>query len=69
VRVSLESTTVREIPILTLAPDDAARCPVVVFIPGFGGAKEVGLSIYPAGHTVTPDMERAAAAWFCGHLV
>jgi hypothetical protein len=69
VRVSLEATTVREIPILALAPDDAARGPVVVFIPGFGGAKEVGLSIYSAGHTVTPDMERAAATWFGEHLV
>ena len=44
-RVSLESITVRDIPILTLAPDDAVRCPVVFFIPGFGGAKEAGLSI------------------------
>jgi pimeloyl-ACP methyl ester carboxylesterase len=45
VRVSLESTAVRDIPVLTLAPDDAACCPVVFFVPGFGGAKEAGLSI------------------------
>jgi len=45
VRISLESTAVRDIPILTLSPAGAARCPVVFFIPGFGGAKEAGLSI------------------------
>lgn len=44
-RISLESTAVRDIPILTLSPAGAARCPVVFFIPGFGGAKEAGLSI------------------------
>ena len=68
-RISLDATTVHDIPILTLGPNDAARGPVVFFIPGFGGAKEAGLSIYPAGHTVTPAMERDAVAWFCGHLV
>lgn len=27
------------------------------------------LRIYPAGHTVTPDMEADAAAWFANHLL
>jgi dienelactone hydrolase len=45
VRISLESSAVRGIPILTLAPNDAEHCPVVFFIPGFCGAKEAGLSI------------------------
>jgi len=26
------------------------------------------LNIYPAGHTVTPQMERAAVEWFVTHL-
>jgi hypothetical protein len=27
------------------------------------------LAIYPAGHTVTPDMERDAVQWIVGHLL
>ena len=34
-----------------------------------GHADKLRLSIYPAGHTVTPDMERDAVAWFGEHLV
>jgi uncharacterized protein len=30
---------------------------------------QLRLSIYPAGHTVTPDMERDAVNWIVGHLL
>ncbi len=32
-------------------------------------AEKLRLSIYPAGHTVTPEMERDAVAWFRQHLL
>ena len=44
-RVELETTTIQDIPVLTLAPAAALHCPIVFFIPGFGGNKEAGLSI------------------------
>jgi uncharacterized protein len=44
-RIELETATIQDIPVLTLAPHSAQNCPVVFFIPGFGGNKEAGLSI------------------------
>lgn len=44
-QVLLESTVVAEIPVLTLAPLAAAHCPLIFFVPGYGGTKEVGLSL------------------------
>jgi dienelactone hydrolase len=34
-----------------------------------GHLDKLRLAIYPAGHTVTPDMERDAVAWIVGHLL
>lgn len=34
-----------------------------------GAPARLRLGIYPAGHTVTPDMERDAVAWIVGHLL
>ena len=31
--------------------------------------EKLRLAIYPAGHTVTPDMERDAVDWIVGHLL
>ena len=31
--------------------------------------ERLGLGIYPAGHTVTPAMERDAVNWFRRHLI
>jgi hypothetical protein len=31
-------------------------------------AEKLKFNIYPAGHTVTPEMERDAVAWFRQHL-
>jgi dienelactone hydrolase len=31
--------------------------------------EQLRLAIYPAGHTVTPEMERDAVAWIVGHLL
>lgn len=44
-RIALETTIIQNIPVLTLAPSSAQNCPIVFFIPGFGGNKEAGLSI------------------------
>lgn len=44
-RIILETSTIKHIPVLTLAPDDSRRIPAVFFIPGFGGTKEAGVSI------------------------
>jgi fermentation-respiration switch protein FrsA (DUF1100 family) len=43
--ISLGTTVVHDVPILTLMPDEAQRCPAIFFIPGFGGRKEDGLSL------------------------
>lgn len=43
--LQVESATVAGIPVLTLAPQAAASCPAVIFIPGYGGRKEEGLSL------------------------
>jgi uncharacterized protein len=43
--IELETTTIQDIPVLTLAPRAALNCPAIFFIPGFGGNKEAGLSI------------------------
>jgi hypothetical protein len=62
--ILIDTDTIDHIPVLTLAPQSARRCPVVFFIPGFGSRKEFGLSLgYAVGHTLTPDMERDAADW------
>jgi dienelactone hydrolase len=34
-----------------------------------GAPDRLRLAIYPAGHTVTPDMERDAVNWIVGHLL
>jgi hypothetical protein len=44
-RVVLETTSAHAIPVLTIAPADAERCPAVFFISGFGGSKEDGLRL------------------------
>jgi hypothetical protein len=44
-RIILETSTTKDIPVLTLAPDDSRGIPAVFFVPGFGGTKEAGLSI------------------------
>jgi hypothetical protein len=39
-------------------------------LPAYRNHREaLRLAIYPAGHTVTPDMERDAVAWIVGHLL
>lgn len=39
-------------------------------LPAYGAMPEqLRLAIYPAGHTVTPDMERDAVQWIVGHLL
>jgi fermentation-respiration switch protein FrsA (DUF1100 family) len=43
--VLIETGAVGAIPVLTFAPRDAAGCPVVLLIPGFGGRKEDGLAL------------------------
>ena len=44
-RISIDTTTVQEIPVLTLAPEEAQQCPAVFFVAGYGGTKEDGLHI------------------------
>jgi hypothetical protein len=44
-RLHLETDTIHTIPVLTMAPDRAERCPAIFFIPGFGGSKEDGLRL------------------------
>jgi hypothetical protein len=44
-RISLQTETIREIPVLTLVPDGAEGCPVLFYVPGYGGKKESGLSL------------------------
>ena len=41
----LETETVHSIPVLTMAPARAERCPAIFFIHGFGGSKEDGLRL------------------------
>ena len=43
--ISLDTTTIHDIPVLSLAPDGTRRCPAIFFVPGFGGRKEDGLSL------------------------
>lgn len=38
-QLALETCMIGEIPLLTIAPAHADRCPVVFFIPGYGGTK------------------------------
>jgi cephalosporin-C deacetylase-like acetyl esterase len=44
-RLLLETDTIHSIPVLTIAPADAERCPAIFFISGFGGSKEDGLRL------------------------
>ena len=44
-RLLLVTETVHTIPVLTIAPDGAERCPAIFFIAGFGGSKEDGLRL------------------------
>lgn len=41
----LEMETIDTIPVLTIAPSHAERCPAIFFISGFGRSKEDGLSL------------------------
>ncbi|MEA3377280.1 MAG: hypothetical protein U9R72_13905 [Chloroflexota bacterium] len=50
-KISLETTTIKETPGLTLSPASGDASPAVFFIPGYGGTKEVGL---PLGHGRNP---------------
>lgn len=43
--ISLQTTTVGEIPILTLAPANVQSAPLVFYIPGYSASKETGLSL------------------------
>ena len=43
--ILLNATPVHGIPVLTLAPDNAERCPAIFFVHGLGGNKEAGLSL------------------------
>ncbi|HVO41186.1 MAG TPA: prolyl oligopeptidase family serine peptidase [Aggregatilineales bacterium] len=43
--ILLEKETIRDIPVLTLAPADAWRCPPVFLVPGFAQPKETGLGL------------------------
>ena len=44
-KLSLQTTILQEIPVLTIAPEEAEGCPVLFFVPGYGGKKESGLSL------------------------
>jgi hypothetical protein len=44
-KLLLETDTIRDIPVLSLAPDAAQHCPAVFYIPGFGASKESGLNL------------------------
>jgi uncharacterized protein len=43
--IYLGTAAIHDIPVLSLTPDGAQRCPAVFFIPRFGGRKEDGLSL------------------------
>lgn len=43
--ILLEATIVRHIPVLTFTPTSAQACPLIFFIPGYGGKKESALSL------------------------
>ena len=44
-RILIEKRDVASIPVLTLAPEDARKAPVIFYIPGYGWGKESGLSL------------------------
>ena len=47
-KLLLETMTVGEVPLLTIAPANAVHCPMIFFIPGYGGNKTDGLRLgYP----------------------
>ncbi len=41
----LDTTTVHNIPVLTLMPAQDKRCPTIFFVHGFGGNKEAGINL------------------------
>ena len=43
--ILVDTTNIHEIPVLTLTPGEADRCPLIFFVHGFGGSKETGLSL------------------------
>ena len=43
--ILLETTLIRHIPVLTFAPTSVYSCPLIFFIPGYGGKKESALSL------------------------
>ena len=43
--ILLECQTIQNIPTLILKPEKTKNCPVIFFIPGYGGKKEHGLSL------------------------
>lgn len=44
-KLSLQTTIIQEIPVLTITPEGAEGCPVLFYVPGYGGKKENGLSL------------------------
>jgi len=44
-RLLLETATIDTIPVLTIAPSHAERCPAIFFISGFGRSKADGLPL------------------------
>jgi dienelactone hydrolase len=44
-KMHLETELIQTIPVLTFTPAATHHCPVVFFIPGFGGTKEDGLRL------------------------
>ena len=53
-----------------LAYDDNANVVADFMLPYYAADPDrLRLAIYPAGHTVTPQMERDAADWFSRHLL
>ena len=44
-KLLLDTTTIKDIPVLIIAPEGVHRAPVIFYISGFGDSKESGLSI------------------------
>jgi len=50
-KLLFETMTIGGVPLLTIVPATAARCPVIFFIPGYGGDKTAGLRLgYQLAH-------------------
>lgn len=44
-KLSLQTTVVENVPILIFAPEAVINCPVLFYVPGYGGTKESGLGL------------------------